>query len=91
MAVNNPVLRAKAESLAKQLGKEDFVATECWFRRFANRQNLVYRRPCSEQGDAHVSVAELWIKDVWPTSIDQYSPNDIFNADKNRNLLSSIA
>ncbi len=35
-----------------------------------------------EQGDANVSAAESWIKDVWPTLIDQYSPDDIFNADE---------
>ena len=32
--VNGPILRDKAEALAKKLGKENFVATEGWFRRF---------------------------------------------------------
>ncbi len=80
-AVNGPLLRAKAESLAtKQLGKEDFVATEGWFHRFVNRQHLVHRKLCGKQGDANVSATESWIKDVWPALIDQYSPDDIFNA-----------
>jgi hypothetical protein len=31
--VTGPLLRQKAEDLAKKIGKDDFVATEDWFHR----------------------------------------------------------
>ena len=41
--VDGPLMRQKAEQLAKKMGKTDFVATEGWFHRRKKRENIVYK------------------------------------------------
>lgn len=40
--VTGPLLRQKAEDLAKKMGKDDFVATEGWFHRWKKRENISF-------------------------------------------------
>lgn len=42
--VDGPLMRQKAEELAKKMGKNDFVATEGWFHRWKKRENVAYKR-----------------------------------------------
>jgi len=39
-----PILRDKADELARKLGIADFVATEGWFQRWKKRENIISRR-----------------------------------------------
>lgn len=80
--VNGPLLRDKAEELARKLGKENFVATEGWFHRWTKRMNVVYKKPQGEQRDADVSAVDSWLATQWPELSSEYSPDDIFNADE---------
>ncbi|XP_025409558.1 tigger transposable element-derived protein 4-like [Sipha flava] len=50
--VIGPLLRQKAEDLAKKMGKDDFVATEGWFHRSKKRENISFVKPHGKQGDA---------------------------------------
>lgn len=80
--VDGPLMRQKAEELAKKMGKDDFVATEGWFHRWKKRENIVYKRMHGEQKDADFSGAERWIEEEWPKIISMYSPDCVFNADE---------
>lgn len=80
--LSGPVLREKAEALASKLGKDDFEATEGWFRRWAKRENIVYKKPKGEVGDADAEGADVWLTEEWPRLVSQYSPDDIYNADE---------
>jgi methionyl-tRNA synthetase len=43
-SINGPLMRQKAEELAKTIGKEKFNATDGWFNRWKKRENIVYKR-----------------------------------------------
>jgi hypothetical protein len=51
--VDGPLIRQKAEELAKKMGKDDFVATEGWFHRWKKRENIIYKRTHGEQKDSN--------------------------------------
>jgi hypothetical protein len=80
--INGPILRQKAEDLAKKMGIDNFIASEGWFHRWKKRENIVYKQTYGEQKDADFSTAENWIKTVWPKIISEYTPDNIYNADE---------
>lgn len=80
--INGPLLRQKAEDLAKKMGKDDFVATEGWFQRWKKRENISFIKTHGEQGEADFSSAQSWFKTHWTNLLSQYSPSDIFNANE---------
>lgn len=80
--VNGPLMRQKAEELAKKMGKDEFIATEGWFHRWKKRANIVYKRTHGEIKDADFGAADNWIKDEWPKIISEFSPENVYNADE---------
>ncbi|XP_025198312.1 tigger transposable element-derived protein 6-like [Melanaphis sacchari] len=80
--INGPILRQKAEELAKKIGIENFIASEGWFHRWKKRENIVYKRTYGEQKDADFSAAENWLKTEWPKIISEYTPDNVYNADE---------
>ena len=80
--VDGPLMQQKAEQLAAQMGKENFVATAGWFNRWKKRENIVFKRTHGEQRDADFSAADAWIEKEWPKIIAEYSPENIYNADE---------
>ena len=66
--VDGPLMRQKAE--------------DGWFNRWKKRENIVYKRPHGEQKDADFSAANVWIENEWPKIIEEYAPEDIYNADE---------
>jgi hypothetical protein len=80
--VDGPLLRAKAEELARKMNKIDFVATEGWFHRWKKRENISFKKTHGEQGEADQGAASSWLQTQWPAIVAQYSPSQIFNADE---------
>lgn len=80
--VDGPLMRQKADELAKKMGKEDFVATDGWFHRWKKRENIVFKKTHGEQKDADFKSAEQWIENEWPKIVAEFTPNNIFNADE---------
>lgn len=66
--VNGPLIRQKAEDLAKRMGKDDFVATEGWFHRWKKRENIVYKRThgswCSNMESVGIAIATGLLKKI---------------------------
>ncbi|XP_067127946.1 tigger transposable element-derived protein 4-like [Centruroides vittatus] len=80
--INGPLMRQKAEELAKEMGKDDFVATDGWFSRWKKRENIVYGHVPGRRKSADFEAAETWSKMEWPKIIVKYAPENIYNADE---------
>lgn len=80
--VDGEILKDKAETLAKVMGRENFKATNGWFTRWQKRENLVYKKPQGEQREADHAGADVWIKEEWPKIVSEYNSSDIYNADE---------
>ena len=79
---SGPLLRAKAEDLAKNLGKTDFVASDGWLSRWKARHGILYKKMHGEKQDADTEAAEDWRSCVLPELLLTYGPDDIYNADE---------
>ena len=80
--LSGPMLKEKAEDLAKKLGNPSFVATEGWLSRWKARHQIKYKRGHGEKGSADTQSAEEWISSVLPGLLEKYRPNDVYNADE---------
>lgn len=80
--VNGPILKTKAEELAKSLGVGNFNSSNGWLSRWLKRENIVYVKPAGEKGEADNVAADSWLKEIWPSLREEYSSSDIFNADE---------
>lgn len=82
--IDGPLMRRKAEDLAKQMGKDDFRATSGWFTRWQHRENVVYsgKPHGTDQAEADdtTSAAKTWICNEWPAIVSQYEPSEVYNA-----------
>ncbi|GBN65190.1 hypothetical protein AVEN_8425-1 [Araneus ventricosus] len=56
------------------MGKDDFLASEGWFRRWKKRENITSVKPLAEQGYAYQVAAKAWIAENLPSAV--------FNADE---------
>ncbi|KII66595.1 hypothetical protein RF11_03437 [Thelohanellus kitauei] len=52
VSINGPILKAKSEELAKQLGRNDFKATDGWLSRWKARHNTKFKKALGEKGSA---------------------------------------
>jgi hypothetical protein len=77
--VDGPLMRQKAEELAKNMGKDDFVATEGWFHRWRKRENIVYKHMHGEQKDANFLADESWIEGEWPKIVYEFLPRNVYS------------
>lgn len=80
--ISGPIVKAKAEKFADQLGIIDFKASEGWLGKFKHRHQITYGKMNGEARDVDTNVTDNWISTVWPTFEKKYSPKDIFNADE---------
>ncbi|XP_014490505.1 tigger transposable element-derived protein 6-like, partial [Vigna radiata var. radiata] len=80
--VNGPIMRQKAESLAKRLGIEGFVATDGWFNRWLKREGIEFKKPHGEARDADSTAAGNFLTEEWPRILSEYAPSDVYNADE---------
>ena len=79
---SGPLLKAKAEDLARNLGKTDFVASDGWLSRWKARHGVMHKRMHGEKQDADNAAAEDWTANILPELLSKYGPDDIYNADE---------
>ena len=77
-----PLLKEKAEDLAKKLGRTNFVATEGWLSRWKARHQIRYKRAHGEKGSADIKSAEEWTSTILPGLLEEYRPNEVDKADE---------
>ena len=80
--LSRPILKEKAENLAKKVGHTNFVATEgglsCWKPRHQIRHKWAH----GEKGSTNIKRAEEWASTVLPGLLEEYRPNEVYNADE---------
>ena len=79
--ISGPMLQEKAEIYAKTLGHDDFRASNVWLRKFKQRNGVVFRKVCGESADVNNETCDDW-KEKLQTLTQDYTPDDIFNADE---------
>lgn len=80
--LNGPILQEKANKLALLLGKENFECSMSWITRFRERNNIVFGRISGESSSVPTGVPENWLQNIWPTVRENYTDEDIYNADE---------
>lgn len=79
--ISGPLLLQKSEDLAKKLGDHTFKANTGWLDRFKTRHGIVCRAITGESAVVDPKIVDEW-REKLPQIIQNYSPNDIFNADE---------
>ncbi|NWJ09037.1 TIGD4 protein, partial [Crypturellus undulatus] len=74
--LSGPVLRLKANELARQLGHGDFRCSNGWLDRFRARYGRALRAPPAN--DAADALA-LWCRGALPRYLNRYRPKDVFS------------
>ena len=80
--LSGPILKEKAEDLAKKLRHTNFVATEGWLSRWKAWYQIRYKRAHGEKGSADIKSAEEWTSTILPGLLEEYRPNEVYNADE---------
>ena len=78
--LSGPILKGKAEDLAKKLRHTNFVATEGWLSRWKARHQIRYKQAHGEKGSADIKSAEEWSSTILPGLLDK--PNEVYDADE---------
>ena len=66
------------EQFAKDLGVDQFKASNAWLQSFLKRHNIVFRTMSGESGDVNITIVSEW-KSKLPNLIKDYHPRDIYN------------
>ena len=81
-AINGPLLLAKANTLALALGDTLFKATNGFIDRWEVRHGIVFKKVCGEEKSVFQGDTETWLDVTLPERLDQFTPENIFNADE---------
>uniref|UniRef100_H3A9I7 HTH CENPB-type domain-containing protein n=1 Tax=Latimeria chalumnae TaxID=7897 RepID=H3A9I7_LATCH len=82
LPLNGPILKAKAESLACNLSRSDFFATDEWFSCWKVCHNIVYKRIHGELKTADLEGTDYWSKTKLQELLSSYNTEDIYNMDE---------
>lgn len=80
--VSGPMLKCKAEELAKKLGHDDFKATDGWLSRWKSRHDIKFKKVHGEKESADSAGAEEWQSTKLPQLLEKFHADDIYNADE---------
>ena len=80
--INGPLLLAKANTLASVLGDTAFKATNGFIDRWKTRHGIVFKKVCGEEESVSQGDTETWLDVILPEHLDQFAPENIFNADE---------
>ena len=83
LPVSGPLLQAKAEEFALQLGETSFKCSTGWLDRFKDRHGITFKKVCGESKSVNEHSKDMtdWAAEL-KTLLSEYNPNDIFNADE---------
>uniref|UniRef100_A0A1B6KQS9 HTH CENPB-type domain-containing protein n=1 Tax=Graphocephala atropunctata TaxID=36148 RepID=A0A1B6KQS9_9HEMI len=79
--LSGPLIRAKAEQFAKELGKKNFKASTGWLDGFKDRNKITFKAVCGESGAVNQQEANQWKQDL-EEMIQDRDPKNIFNVDE---------
>lgn len=82
LPVTGNLIKKKAEQFGNALGTPEFKASNGWFSRFINRNEMKYRCLTGDAAEANQVVAADWLKTTLTPLISRYDYDDIYNADE---------
>lgn len=71
----------KALKFAKDLGNQNFKASNGWLASFTKRHNVVFGTQSGERGDVDNGLVQSWMERI-PDLMKESEPENIFNMDK---------
>ena len=80
--INGAILSEKANLFAKMLDIPNFTANNGWLGRWKKKKNIKYSKMYGEKASANQYGADEWKTNILPTILNDYDPQDIFNADE---------
>ncbi|XP_064479166.1 tigger transposable element-derived protein 4-like [Ornithodoros turicata] len=82
LPVHGPVLIAKAEALALQLGMPDFKCSNGWLERFKKRHAVRSTPINGESGAVNQDTVDTWRRNRLVELLEVYPDRDIYNLDE---------
>ncbi|KFM57726.1 Tigger transposable element-derived protein 4, partial [Stegodyphus mimosarum] len=80
--VSDPMLKCKAEELAKKLGHDYFKAKDGWLSRWKSRHDLKFEKAHKEKESPDSEGTEVWKSTKQPELLENFSADDIYNDDE---------
>ncbi|GFN91889.1 tigger transposable element-derived protein 6 [Plakobranchus ocellatus] len=80
--LSKPVLTARAELIASELGNTEFKATVWWIEGFMRRHGIAHRTVRGEPVPVDQTILNDWRQRDLPRVLQEYREEDIFNADE---------
>lgn len=81
--LNGPLIKTKSSiEFADKLKYGSFKASDGWFAKFMNRNNLSRQKICGESNNVNIQEYNFWKNNTLQQLLDSYEPKNIFNADE---------
>lgn len=82
VSIDGTLLKEKALHVAKQLGIDNFRASNSWIDHFKKQHNLVYKTVSGESASVNPLTVMDWKNEELPKVLNGYHPKDVFNVDE---------
>lgn len=76
--ISGPILMAKANLFAKDMGYTEFECTLSWLK----RHEINMRKIEGEEKSVNLDIVDKWHQTVFQNILQDYEPNNIYNADE---------
>ena len=80
--ISGGILKEKASKYARELGIENFKASNSWLDRWKGRHDIVFKTVSGEAKSCTADMTASWEETILPTILTNYQLRDIFNADE---------
>ena len=67
---------------AAPLDVKGFHCSNGWIDQFKKRHDLIFKTIVGQKGEINSKRTSNWSQDVFPTLVEGYKPEDIYNADE---------
>lgn len=80
--VSGNIIREQANKFAKNLRLDSFQASPGWLEKFKIRNGIVQKAVSGEGADVSEVACDEYRRQILPTLLEGYKPDDVFNADE---------
>ena len=80
--ISGPILQAKVDKIAKELGYTALNCSNGWIHRFECHHNIVQKRVCGESASVCEETVDTWQTVTLPSLLEGYEACKVFNADE---------
>ena len=82
LPVSGPILQIKARELALAMGYSDFSSSTGWLECFKAKHGIGFCKMCGQSSSVTTDMTTDWLLSKLPSLLDEFRPEDIFNADE---------